>query len=751
MKPLFSLASSPPLRVALVGNSLPRLCGISTFTCHLRDAILHANPNAQIDIFALDEDQEHSYGPEVCYVLNAQDRTQYRDCAQVINQGNYDAILLQHEFGIFGGQAGNYIVDLLQDLRIPILTTFHTILDSPNELQEAVMMSIIELSDHCVLMSKRGIDILKSRYGAPNRKAQWIPHGIPDIDSIRACEYRRQLGKERPLLVTFGLLSPDKGLQFGIEAMAEIVKEFPTAKYVIAGATHPKVKQHHGEVYRNSLIDLTRSLNLENNVQFLDYFMDQDELLQLLGAMDYYVTPYLNPAQITSGTLAYALGTGKPIVSTGYHYAKELLDDGRGVVVPFKDPAAIADAVITLEGSPSCRAEMRYLALDYAKTMRWEQVGKQYSDLLASVTSLAIRPQLNEPKSGPSWQHFDSLFDCTGMIQHAIYSVPRREEGYCIDDNARALLALALAKQSNVWSTTKEAHLQTCLSFIEHAWNPVANGFRNFMSYDRKWLEEIGSEDAQGRTLWSIATVRKTFLESVHSELLEDLWLRATSTVDSLKAIRARSYALLGLVQSNLHHKAPALAESLYNAYLDQKSDEWNWFEQQLTYDNARVSQAMIEAGDSLNESRWLEAGLDSLTWLMDIQTGNLGEFLPIGSNGFYKVGCQRARFDQQPIEAWATVSACLSAYRITELPHWHQEAQRAYNWFLGANSEGMRMVNEESGACFDGLQPRRANRNCGAESTLAALIARLELDAVEEPINATTNNSATPVAVWVL
>jgi len=550
------------------------------------------------------------------------------------------------------------------------------------------------------------------------------------------------------MILTFGLLSPDKGIQYVIEAMPRIVKEHPGATYVVVGATHPHVTASAGEVYRESLVKLAEDLGVANNVRFVDRFVATEELVQYLGAMDVYVTPYLNPKQITSGTLAYSVGAGKAVISTPYWYAEELLADGRGLLVPFRDADAIADAVLDLQCNPEITKQMGKKASEFGQQMQWPAVGMRYlscfarakidsAERLKSIvqqTSLAVIPAHYLPKANLS--HLFNLSDDTGILQHATHTIPNRAEGYCVDDNCRALLLTVLLGEDKPLSPELSLLQSRYLSFVLDAYNPANGRFRNFMSYRREWLEEAGSEDSHGRSLWAIATMVNRCEDPGRREVAKRLFAVATPALMETSSLRTWAYGVLACDEYlqafpqdlAIQDLMLTMASRMWRQYEINQSDDWPWFEQKLTYANARLPQALIIAGEALDNRPMLEAGLESLSWLMNIQTGSYGVFAPIGSDGFYVRHQGRNFFDQQPIEAWASVSACLTANSVTGNRIWFDEAYRSFRWFTGENMLGIPVYDPATGGCYDGLHTKRINLNQGAESTLSYLCALTEL-----------------------
>jgi len=737
-------------RIAVIGNYLPRQCGIATFTTDLCEAMASQFPESSV--FALpvnDVPEGYPYPPRVRFELAQNDLTSYRQAADFLNINKVDAVCLQHEFGIYGGPEGSHILSLLRDLRTPVVTTLHTIPHSPNPSQRRVLGEIIERSDRLIVMSGKGVEFLKSIYGVPGEKVDLVPHGIHDVPFTDPNFYKDLFGVEgKFVILTFGLLSQNKGIEYVIQALPEVLERYPKTVFVVVGATHPNVKRAEGETYRLSLQRLARQLGVEKNVIFHNRFVTLEELMEFIGSADVYITPYLNQDQITSGTLAYAMGAGKAVISTPYWYAEELLGDGAGVLVPFRAPEALAQAILHLLEDEAERHAMRKQAYLAGRRMVWPEVARQYmGSLRRAVESRGDRlPARFQAKTlgekefelpAIKLDHLKQLSDDVGLLQHAVGSVPNYWEGYTTDDNARALiLAVLLESLGDHWVTALGPLPSRYLGLLWYAFNPQTGRFRNFLGYDRRWKEQTGSEDSHGRALWSLAMVlgrsRQEGLRRAAGRLFEQALPAATQ----LGALRPAAYTLIGLHDYLQRYRGDRavrsvraqLAERLWQAYQRTAAEDWPWFEDRLSYANARLPHALLLAGHAMKRPAMVQAALRSLEWLARTQTADDGHFIPIGNDGFCDRNGHRARFDQQPIEAQAMVSACLAAHRITGQPHWEQEARRAFEWFLGRNDLGLPLYNPTNGGCCDGLQPEGLNTNQGAESTLAFLTASAEL-----------------------
>lgn len=747
-------------RIAVIGNYLPRQCGIATFTTDLCEALAAAAP--ETNVFALpvnDTPTGYAYPPRVRFELAENDLASYRRAADFLNINNVDLVCVQHEYGIFGGPAGSHVLALLRELRTPIVITLHTILRDPTVQQRKVMEELTHLSDRLVVMSGMAAEFLQEIYDVPDEKIAIIYHGIPDIPFVDPNFYKDQFGVAgNTVLLTFGLLSANKGIEHVITALPHILAKHPNVVYIVLGATHPHVKRHEGEIYRLMLQRLAQEQGVEKHVIFYDQFVSIEELVEFIGSADIYITPYLNPAQIVSGTLAYTVGAGKAVISTPYWHAEELLSDERGILVPFQDPQAIARQVIYLLDNEAERHAMRKRGYMLGREMIWSQVAQRYLETFRQVKverqhtprpMAAIKTLDARPPELPVLQlsHLQRLTDNTGIIEHAVFTVPNYDEGYSADDNARALIAAVLIEELGTQPPWEVDVLATrYLAYLWHAFNPERGCFRNDMTYQRGWCEEEGSEDSHGRVIWALGTVLGRSSNPGLVGMASRLFERALPAAVEAQHSRPWAFTLLGIHEylrrfsgdRTARHYREVLAEKLMGLYKKNADEEWPWFEDFLTYDNAKLSHALLMSGRWMNRNDMIEAGLMSLNWLAEVQRAEAGHFVPIGCNGFYQRGGEPARFDQQPIEAHAMVSACLEAHRITKDKRWRVEARRAFDWFLGRNDLNLPLYDASTGGCRDGLQPDRVNQNQGAESTLAFLLSLLELRLDEQVLKPT-------------
>lgn len=754
---------TPIRRIAVIGNSLPRRCGIATFTTDLQTALATTHPDLETCIVAMtDRGQAYDYPPAVAFEIRDSNVEDYSRAADFLNAGQYDTVCLQHEFGIFGGEAGADILALLSRLTMPVVTTFHTVLADPTAKQRTVMARIVEASSKVVVMANKGRELLREVYRVPDDKIEVIAHGIPDAAFAESDAAKARLGFEgRSVILTFGLLSPNKGIEVMIDAMPSILKRCADAVYVVLGATHPNLVRNQGEAYREGLMARVRELGVDDHVVFLDRFVDQATLLEFISMCDVYVTPYLNEAQMTSGTLAYSFGLGKPVVSTPYWHARELLADGCGVLVPFGDAVAIGSEIAELLTDDTRRRAMSQRAYAASRMMIWERTAERYMSVferarqghrpkvLARAEISAVEPRVPAP---PEMQigHFLSMCDDTGLFQHAVHSVPDRAHGYCVDDNARALL-LACALNGSGEQPLSDVLTTRFAAFVQHAWNPDTGQFRNFMGFDRNWLEDKGSEDSHGRTLWALGEAARNDASPSRRRWAAALFAQALSTVETFSSPRAWAFTLLGLdaycavAPHDLHAGdiRHSLADRLMSCLASVETPDRVWFEDGLAYDNARLPQALMLTGMATQTGEYLDAGLRSLRWLMTQQATAAGHFRPVGTAGFGEQRQHPRAFDQQPVEATATIAACLTAWRADGDAEWKAMAARAFAWFLGSNDLSVALVDPHTGSCRDGLHPDRANENRGGESVVCYLLGLAEMRQLARADTSLTKHTA--------
>ncbi|MCX7011990.1 MAG: glycosyltransferase family 4 protein [Candidatus Sumerlaeota bacterium] len=736
-----------PWALATVGTYIPRRCGIGTFTSDLCESLAaKIEPQGVVEAIVMDDMPEgYDYPERVKFQVRAHLQSDYFRAAEFANVRQYSAVLLQHEYGIYGGPDGVYVLGLVKALRMPVLTTLHSVLLEPSAGQRRILLELAYYSDLLVVMSEKARAILKDAYHVPDSRIAVIPHGIPDIPFGPPDAVKAQFGVDgRKVILTFGLLGPGKGIEVMLDAMPEIIREHPDAVYLIVGATHPHIQRVAGDQYRHNLQIRIDRLGIADHVIFHNHFVSLELLCRYLRAADVYATPYPSMSQIVSGTLAYAMGAGCAAVSTPYWYAEEMLSDGRGQLAPFGDSRAFAREICALLADDKARERMRWAAYEHCRPMVWPEVARSYLDRIGETQERRATeprpfshrpPRTLEELPEPNLRHLRTMTDGTGLLQHAIFTTPNRQHGYCTDDNARALVfASRYAHMTEDESILPLLH--TYLAFVNDAYNPENGRFRNFMSYDRRWLEETGSEDSHGRALWALGEAARLAPDLSVRDMACQLFNASIGIVESLDSPRAWAGSIIGL-QAYLEvyggdavarRRRGTLAQRLHDMFLKNADEEWFWCEDAATYDNGRLPQALLLAGQWIPDSRMFETGLRALAWLLKAQTAPDGHISPIGHQGWGRRDSARSKFDQQPLELAALIEACAEAYRATGDPRWRGEAQRCLRWFLGQNDVNTPLYDYKTGGCHDGLGPNGVNANQGAESTLAWLISLLTM-----------------------
>ncbi|MGN6374598.1 MAG: glycosyltransferase [Sphingomonas sp.] len=731
--------------VALIGNFLPRKCGIATFTTDTYSALKTRFPELKVDVYAMDDRAEgYDYPPEVTRSIAQDDRLAYLEAARAIEASGAQAVWLQHEYGIYGGAAGEMILALLDRVSAPLIVTLHTVLEQPSSDERRVLDAILKRAARVIVMADRGREILKRVYGADGRKIVMIPHGVPDRPFVDPDTLKPRFGWEgRKVVLTFGLVGPGKGIETLIEALPAIVAAEPETLYVLLGATHPNLVAHEGEAYRDRLKAQAAALGVQDNVSFVNRFVEIDELLDYLQAADVYVTPYTNPAQITSGTLSYAVAMGKAVVSTPYIHATEILADDHGRLVPFGDSAAFAEAVTALLADDEGRRALSARAYARGRTMIWPRMAEtaltEIDAILAAKPSRLTRSSPSMKPLKPDLAAVERMSDNTGILQHSIYSVPDRRHGYCIDDNARALILVT--QMPDLAEDVRDRWTTVYASFLQHAWNADARRFRNFMNYDRTWCEDVGSEDSNGRALWALGITARDAEIVKHRDWAGTLFDMTAGLALDLGSPRAQAFAILGAAAILDAFPGHEQARRIVNTFGEElmallaaaRRPEWAWFEIVLAYDNARLPGALIRAGEVLRRDDMIARGIETLGWIVGRQTSPEGRFRAVGTESFGRPFAEPAAFDQQPLEAQATIDACATAFAVTHDRRWLAEAERAYRWFLGLNDLDLPLASPQDGGCFDGLMPHGLNRNQGAESILALQMASCAISALSK------------------
>lgn len=732
------------IKIACIGNYVPRQCGIATFTRDLIESIIQDNIGKKIEAEAFvvamnDHNITYDYPEIVTNTLRQDHQRDYLQAVKYINLSGADVCILQHEFGIFGGDDGVYILSLIHRLEIPLVVTFHTVLKKPSYNQKVIIQEIVKKAEKVVVMSELAVDFLLKIYKVPEEKIALIEHGVPDFSFMDREKYKKKLNLEnKKSLLTFGLLSKDKGIETVIEALESVVEKHPEILYIILGKTHPSVVRAYGEEYRNYLKRLVEKKNLRDNVYFIDHYVTNEELFGYLTSIDLYITPYLNKAQITSGTLAYAIGAGAAVVSTPYRHARELLAYGRGKLFDFGDSKTLADILIQLFDNPLKLDQLRRKAYNYGRKTSWPEIGIRYLKLI----SQSIKPEkiietrkesIINPLTLPKFrlEHVIRLTDDTGILQHSKYGIPNLKEGYTLDDNARALLMAIMSYRQKKSQQALEL-IPIYISFILYMQND--NGtFKNFLSYSRQFLEEIGSEDSFGRAVWALGYLMRFPPRDAFYQIARDIFFKASPNFEKLTTLRGNAYSIIGI--SHYLHRNPndegmkkvlkLMTEKIVQQYEKEKTEDWHWFESIISYANGITPLALFHSVEVIGDEKSLEVAIKSMEFL-ERATFRRGYLSLVGNEHWYEIGKEHSQFAQQPIDAMVMVMLAYQAYVVTKNPVYIQKMSAYFMWFLGENDLGIPVYDFETAGCFDGLESYGLNQNRGAESTLSYLLAHL-------------------------
>ncbi len=730
-------ASASPLvaRIALIGGFTPRHCGIATFTADVHASMALAFPDIAVEVYAMAPVANNvMFDEPVRGVIVENDIDSFIAAASAIEASCADAVWLQHEFGLFGGPAGDKILELINRISAPLIVTFHTVLPDPDADQLRVMKRLVARATKLIVMSDRAALLMRETFGADAEQIEIIPHGVPDRPFGRTEQFKKKFGFDgRQVLMTFGLLSPGKGIETVIAALPEIAAAHPDVLYCIVGATHPNLLAREGEAYRERLRSLASDLGVEDHIRWIDAFLEADELFDLIEAADIYVTPYLGANQATSGTLSYALALGKAIVSTPYAHAVELLADDHGVLVPFRDSAALAHEIGALIADPETLSQLQKRGYERGRAMIWPTFAVRCHDLIKTGIKIVAAPVfVSTARLG-----IDSLLwmcDGTGILQHSIFSVPDRAHGYCVDDNARALMLMnRIGDQAEPYRSQLAA---VFAGFVQSAWNSDSGEFRNFMGYARNWLEAAGSEDSCGRALWALGSTAHEGLTPSMRTWARRLFDQTAFSAQDFGSPRATAFAMLGADYVLTADANDKVAREMLSSGADflmarletTRRPDWPWFESVLAYDNCRMPEALIRAGLRLDRPDITRCGIETLTWVLELQISPSGNFRPVGADSFGHEYAAPRPFDQQPVEAWAAIDGANAAYDATGDAVWLRHASRAYDWFAGANDRGVTVADPSTGSCRDGINPRGLNLNEGAESVLSYQLAHCSL-----------------------
>lgn len=739
------------MKIAFIGTYPPRECGIGTFTNNLFSSVVINNKRTGYSndgfVVALNDiTNSYKYPEEVKLTIRQEHQEDYFKAAKFINLSGADLCILEHEFGIFGGQNGVYILPLLHRLEVPLIVTLHTILKSPSYNEKAVLQEICKKACKIVVMSHKAIEFLVSIYDVSQEKIAFIDHGVPDLqfDSERSKKEFKLENKK--ILMTFGFIGRNKGIETVIKALPKVIEKHPDVIYMVLGKTHPNVLRHSGEEYRIFLMRLVKNLQLEKHVIFLNEFVDVNDLFKYLSATDIYITPYLNEAQITSGTLSYAVGVGAAIISTPYWHAAELLADGRGKLFSFNDSVELTSILTELFDNRNQLSIIKSKAKAYGRKITWPKTGEKYLALAGQVISHGVADNVKKDTTFDllilppfSLVHINRLTDDTGIIQHAKFGIPNLKEGYCLDDNSRALLMVLMAYRQMKDIRALEIS-PVYLSYIHYMQNKDGT-FKNFLSFSRNYLDDLGSEDSFGRTIWALGYLMDNAPNDAYYQTGKEVFFNAAPNFEKLNSIRSIANTMIGIcyylktnpIDDSMTERLRNMAHNLIKHFEKNESDDWNWFESLLAYDNGILPLALLHSAEILNEDKVLEVAVKSMQFLTT-HTLNENYLSIIGNEKWYKKNGERSVFAQQPIDAMSMVLMYHRAYLVTKDKEYLNKLYTSFLWFLGENDLRMSLYDFETKGCCDGFESYGVNRNQGAESSLAYLISHLTvLQAYEE------------------
>ncbi|MBN2368347.1 glycosyltransferase family 4 protein [Candidatus Woesearchaeota archaeon] len=722
---------NPPC-ILFMSTFPPRECGLATFTDDLTGAMENNFSNKfRFRILAMNKDvtNMYDYPKKVLLQINDTDIQEYIDAAKHINRTeSIKLVSIQHEFGIFGGRLGDYLIPFLEILKKPVVITFHSVIPNPSNEMKRIVQSLANKTSCFVVMAKKAVDILRKDYEISTDIAV-IPHGIPTVPLAASAKEKSKMNfSKRTILSTFGMMSKDKGYEYVIGALPKLIKKHPDLLYLIIGQTHPVVRKREGEKYRNHLENMVKKLGLHNHVKFYNKYLSLKEILRFLQATDLYISPCLNPNQITSGTLAYALGSGRAVVSTPFLHAQEAVTQDRGLLVEFRNPGSYAAAISRILSEPAKKLAMEKKAYEYTRNMRWPNVAEQYVKIFDKyISGKKALPELK-------LDHLIHLTDDFGILQFAKGTTPDTESGYTLDDNARALITCCM--YYNIYNDESVIQLiEKYLKSIEHVLQEDGRLFNNIKS-NREVDTDEWSEDAHSRGIWALGyLISSNKLPQKMREKAKEIFHRSLEPLNFIKSPRSAAFSIIGLYHYNqIEDSAEALemirklAGFLVSCHKNCSTEEWQWFEEYLTYSNSKLPEALLYSYLATGNEEHLRIAKASLGFLKSVTFEN-GIFAPIGQDGWYFMNGKKAHYDQQPVDAASMVQTLILAHNICDEKSYMDKANYAFSWFLGRNYLNKRLYDPCTGGCHDGLGRNSINLNQGAESTISYLMARLNIE----------------------
>lgn len=731
-------------RIIFIASYPPRKCGIATFTHDLVRATQKLLPHIQISVCAMNEtsDVERNYPPEVKYSIDQTNPKSYLKIAKKINKyADQTIVIIQHEYGIFNGSESPYLNNFIDQLKCPIITTLHTVLDKPNPIIYKNTKDLIQKSTQVIALTNSSVKLLKKLYPTETTKFKLVLHGIHPLLFTESKILKEKLDiKSKHVLLTFGLLSRNKGIEHIIKSIPKIKTKFPDVLYLIVGATHPEVAKNEGESYRKELKKLVDELSVKDNVQFISGYQSLKSILEYLQTTDIYVSTSTDPNQTVSGTLSYALGAGRTVISTNFSQAKEIISKDVGRLVPIGDSNSIANAALELFSNPEGIKKMNYHAYQKTRSMLWTNVANNYLDSIVEIadkgnTSFERWPKLN-------WEHLNEMSKLSGILQFSKLKIPDRSSGYTLDDNSRALQLIIIARQINFISDSAFKKLyKKYLNIIEKCLThqPIINYLSAVhLPTEQNFQENIS--DSIARSYYALNSA-KHFDPKLNSELvdklLNNLKENINTTYDHTNATAQNIYGACLAYTDNDKSSLKIikmLANQMVESYKLYATEDWHWFDDEMTYANGQLCGSLLEASIITKSKIYKKVGLDCLDFL--IKSCFMGEiYVPIGQNGWHKKDGYRALFDQQPEDVYAMIMALESAYKLTLDKKYIDLALKAFSWYLGNNLIGARLYDYTNGGCHDGLNPLGVNKNEGAESTISYLGSRVIIERLKNSV----------------
>ncbi|MCB0804891.1 MAG: glycosyltransferase [Bacteroidales bacterium] len=733
------------MKIAYITTYNPRECGIATF-CEsiIRDVPeLHKGMEHDHMVIAMNDQGEHyQYPDSVKYTIREEVLDDYLKAAGFINE-NADIVILQHEFNIFGGEDGVYILPLMNKLTVPSIAVFHTVYKKPSVSQKLILQELSKMVQKVVVISQTASDFCRSVYEIPLAKLQVIRHGVPEI-KLGTDEAKNKIGlPEKKIIMTFGLLTRNKGLETVIRAMPEIVKKHPDVVYLCLGKTHPTVKKVSGEEYREFLESLVKELHVEDTVIFKNKFLSDEDLEVYLAAADFLITPYQHEEQISSGPLTFAMGSETAILSTPFWYAEEMLKDDRGLLFGFKDHEKLAVEVNMLLDDSNKLKKYKSNSHKFGKAITWKNIATEYLELAEQIVqggaaqndAEIVRKSYHIPDIDIT--HLRRLTTDTGIISHARFGFPDYASGYSLADNAMAMFAVAIC-QDEIKAETNDL-LTVYLSFIRFMQNKDGS-FRNHLGYDHSFGHDQSSQLAMGKTICSLGYLIANSPAYIYLEAAKDIFEQSIGIFDKFDDPRAISAAITGIYHFLSIHRTDQhvlelisdLTSKLIEKYEEFSEGEWKWFEPELNGEYGLIPQALLCASEITGRIDAREIAIGSVKFLTGL-TLSEGHLSLIGTDERYSKNGKRAYFAQLPIDAMHMVLMYKKAYEVSGNRIFYENMLTSFNWFLGENDLRFSVYDPESKGCCDGLEEKGINRNQGAQSTAAFLIARCATQQVKK------------------